>query len=268
VNRPLPDPCEANPQVPAYLAAVARRAAAKDPGNRFQSATRLAEALREEGGITQPDMARPVGSAGETAVLAVPRRRRRWRTFAAIVLGVLVLAALGVAGVRFGPDLIDGGGSGQDAPPLVDLPIQAVEDYDPEGSDQSERPEETGAVTDGDPDTAWHTERYATEDFGNLKSGVGLLVGLTEPAEATELVLDAPTAGASFEVRGAEGPDGQRPVVGRGTTTGGRQVVPLQVSSPQSAYLIWFTDLAQDGAGRYWADIGQVSLRGPANPGA
>jgi hypothetical protein len=268
VSRPLPDPCEMNPGVPAYLAAVARRAAAKDPADRFQSAARLAEALREEGGITQPDMERPIANSGETAVMPAPRRRRRVRALAWMVLAVLVLAAVGVAGVRFGPDLIDADGSGRDAPAVVDLRISAVEDYAPEGSDQSERPEETGAVTDGDPETAWHTERYATADFGNLKSGVGLLVGLAEPAEATELVLDATTAGASFEVLGAEGPDGQRELLGRGTTTGGTQTVPLQVTSPQSAYLIWFTELAPDGAGRYWGDVGQVSLRGPANPDA
>ena len=266
VSRPMPDPRATTPDVPAYLAAVARRAAAKDPAERFQSAARLAEALREETGATQPDMGAVLPRADETAVVARPRAPRRRRAVVASGV-VLLVGALGAAGYLYGPELLDGGGADAD-PVSVALPIRAVEDFDPEGTDQSERPEETGFAVDGDTSTAWHTERYASAEFGNLKSGVGLLIGLEEPAAVSEVVLDAPTPGARFEILGAEGADGQRPRLGGGTTTGAEQVVPLTGDTPQSAYVVWFTELAPDGNGRFWADVGEVTLKGPANPSA
>ena len=226
----------------------------------------MAEALREETGATQPDMGAVLPRADETAVVARPRAPRRRRAVVASGV-VLLVGALGAAGYLYGPGLLDGGG--EDADPVsVALPIRAVEDFDPEGTDQSERPEETGFAVDGDTSTAWHTERYASAEFGNLKSGVGLLIGLEEPAAVSEVVLEAPTPGARFEILGAEGADGQRPRLGGGTTTGAEQVVPLTGDTPQSAYVVWFTELAPDGNGRFWADVGEVTLKGPANPSA
>lgn len=267
VNRPLPDPRDVRPDLPGGLVAICRRAAAKAPGERFQSAQRMAEALREPDRATQLDQ--PVVRQGDTAVMGVPRRRRRrGRAIAWIAAVALIVAALAVAGVLLGPDLLDDGGGEAAAPRTVAVAVTAVEDYDPESADQTERPDEVALATDGDTTTAWHTERYASAEFGNLKSGVGLMVGLAQPAVVSQMVLTTQTPGATFEIQGDQGPDGQRETLARGTTTGGRQVVRLSTTTPQSAYLIWFTGLAPDGEGTYWADVAEVSLRGPANPGS
>lgn len=260
VSRDLPDPREVRPDASSYLCAVARRAAAKDPGSRFQSAAAMAQALREDSGATRLDVPHLAAAADETAEVSRPRRRRGRRLIAVLGATLLVAGAGGTA-YLLGPDLLSRGGGSAEAAPQA-LSIQAVEDYDPESSDRTERSDEVGLVFDGDPATAWHTERYTTAEFGNLKSGVGLLVGLAEPAVATELVLDSQTAGAQFEVYGQEGPDGTRELLGRGTTTGALQTVSLDGQTPHSAYLIWFTELAPDGAGRYWADVAGISLRG------
>jgi serine/threonine protein kinase/tetratricopeptide (TPR) repeat protein len=79
--------------VPADLDRVVRRCLAKDPEERFQSATDLAFALE---GLSS------VSSRGTAAALAVPRRRRRgaWTT---VGLGAVALAAIALfVGTRLG----------------------------------------------------------------------------------------------------------------------------------------------------------------------
>lgn len=263
---PLPDPRLAAPRVPAWLAACAMRAAAKDPGRRYPDAAAMVAAL--EGG----ERAAPAeeSMAGATAVLpalgdgdgaitgraARPRRRR--------ALAGLVVALVAAAAVAAGVILIDrAGDGGAPAPEPVALTISAVRDYDPEGDD-AEMPGLRGLAIDGDPSTAWTTERYDSEDFGNLKGGVGLLLGLGEPAVPTEIEISSPTPGARFEVRG---PDrgGTRAVLGRGVLGEGPRTVPLSGDAPVRAVLIWLTSLVPDGSGRYWAGIGQVRVRGVPN---
>ena len=267
---PLPDPRLAAPQVPAWLAACAMRAAAKDPGRRHPDAAAMVAAL--EGGERAAQAEDP--GAGGTAVLpalgdggdgddaatgraARPRRRR-----ALIGLAVaLVIAAAAAAGVILADPAGDGGAPAAEP---VALTISAVRDYDPEGDDGEEMPDLRGFAIDGDPSTAWRTERYATEDFGNLKEGVGLLVGLSAPAVPTEIEISSPTPGVRFEVRGPD-EGGSRAVLGRGVLGEGPQTIALSGDAPVRAVLIWLTALVPDDSGHYWAGIGQVRVRGVPN---
>jgi hypothetical protein len=148
------------------------------------------------------------------------------------------------------------------------LHIAAVRDYDPEGDGGAlspENPDQRGLAVDGDPSTAWYTERYrGSPEFGGLKTGVGLILRLTGPSVATQMVVSSPTPGARFEVRGPlDG--GRRQVLGTGTFTGGRQVVQLTRAAPAEAYVLWITSLVADGSGGYWAGVGEVQLRGVPN---
>ena len=148
------------------------------------------------------------------------------------------------------------------------LRIAAVRDYDPQGdsgAESPENPEQRGLAVDGDPSTAWYTEKYRdTPAFGGLKTGVGLLLRLTGPAVATQLVVSSPTPGAGFQVLGPL-VGGRRAVLGEGTFTGSEQVVALQRAAPAEAYVLWITSLVDDGAGSFWAGVGQVELRGIPN---
>jgi hypothetical protein len=116
------------------------------------------------------------------------------------------------------------------------------------------------------PTTAWYTERYQTSDFGGIKDGVGLVIRTARLARATELVVVSPTPGARFRVLGP-GQGLNRPVYAEGTFTGGQQVVPLRVSEPSDVYVLWITRLVPaDTPNRFWAGVGEVSLRAAANP--
>jgi hypothetical protein len=262
-SEPLPDPRVLAPDVPDWLAACALRAAEKDPDRRYADAAAMVTAL--EG-----------GHDGGTAVMSLPqggpvrleedtqrhrRPRRRAFLWGAGVLAVLVVAAV-AALVLFLPS--------EDPPEpaaaAVPLQLSAVVDYDPEGDDGEERDDLRGLAIDGDPATAWYTENYRdTPEFGGLKEGVGLMLGLGAPAIASEMVVASPTPGARFQVLG---PDvgGEREVLAEGEFTGTEQIVPLAPSEPARAYVLWITSLVPDDSGGYWAGVGEVQLRGVPNP--
>lgn len=261
-HEPLPDPRLAAPGVPDWLASCALRAAAKDPDERFSSAAAMGAALEEQRMSTAP---LPVIGAAAPADDDTHRHRRPRRRRRAVLVG-LAVAAVGGA-VSAGIVISDG--SSDPPPPAAvagPLTIAAVRDYDPEGdsgAQSPENPDQRGLAVDGDPATAWYTEKYrGSPQFGGLKTGVGLILRLADPAVATALVVSSPTPGARFEVRGPLDGAGNRKVLGRGTFTEGTQTVRLARAAPAEAYVLWITSLVDDGSGSYWAGVGQVELRG------
>lgn len=277
-SEPLPDPRVLAPAVPDWLAACATRAAAKEPAARFPDAGRMVAALREQdaGTAVMPAIVvPPAGLDGDDtgrrarrrrereAGVQSPRRRRRSRRRALWIVAAVALFAASVAGgvLILDPGADDPAVAGEVAP----LTLSAVRDYDPQG-DGAENPDQRGLAIDPDPATAWYTERYqATPEFGGLKTGVGLILRLTEPAIPTEMVVSTPTPGARFQLLGPLTGD-QREMLADGELTGGDQVVPLTARAAEQSYLLWITSLVDDGQGTFWAGVGKVELRGVPNP--
>jgi eukaryotic-like serine/threonine-protein kinase len=257
-SEPLPDPRTLAPAVPGWLAATAQRAAAKDPADRYPDAAAFVAALLSH---DEPER-------GATAMMSViegdtERHRRPGRRRAVWLAALVALAALGgiAAIVVLGPG---GGDSAPPAPAAGPLTLSSVQDFDPLG-DGRERPDLIALANDHDPSTAWYTENYQdTPELGGLKEGVGLSLGLTTSAVATEMVIDSPTPGAKFQVLGP-GSGIERETLAEGTLTGGEQVVPLTRAAPSGSYVLWFTSLVPDDKGGYWAGVGEVGLRGVPN---
>jgi eukaryotic-like serine/threonine-protein kinase len=266
-SEPMPDPRLAHPDVPEWLAACACRAAAKEPGDRFPTAEAMVAALEGrgtgEGGTLVMPAAAPPPVVDEPEGDTARRRRPRRGALAALSITVLVVAAAVAAVLVLGLPGRDDGASPAAAAP-VPLTIQAVRDDDPQG-DGSENPDQRGLAVDGKPDTAWYTEHYRdTPEFGGLKSGVGLIVRLSTPAVATEMVVSSPTPGARFQVLGRE-QGGERPVLAEATFTGQDQRVALKRAAPSTSYVLWITELVPDGTGKFWAGVGEVAFRGVPN---
>jgi serine/threonine-protein kinase len=283
-SEPLPDPRTVVASIPPWLAGIVMRAADKDPALRFPSAGAMAAALEAgpagDGGTAI--FPRPVAAAGhheagpdparDTATARRPRRRRRRGRVAAITAVILlVLVALGGAGIWMARD----GLGGADTPAQVDrgqatdLTIEAVRDFDPPagGGDGQENPGQRDLAVDGDPETAWFTERYQdTPTFGGLKDGVGLLLRLTGPAVLTEAQILSPTPGATFELQ-AVGAGGTRPVLAEGTFDGSPQTIIVAEAPAAQNYVVWITGLAPAADGGYQAAVAEVRLRGiPQEP--
>jgi len=119
---------------------------------------------------------------------------------------------------------------------------------------------------DGNPATAWHTDWYATAQFGNLYPGTGLLVDMGRPVTITAARITlGPARGAGLQLRVGAAPAlaRLRPVAHAANADG---VVRLQLTPPAHGryVLIWFTSLPPDPAGTFQAKVYSLQLRGRA----
>ncbi len=127
---------------------------------------------------------------------------------------------------------------------IVDPTLAGATAIDPEG-DGEERNDTAGFAIDGDGDTYWRSERYRSANFGNLKSGVGLIIDLGGSARVNEVVLDTESEDWSVEIyigddfSGAPGTWGEPAAAGRAL----RNKVDFSIDSlVGTQMLIWVTN--------------------------
>jgi serine/threonine-protein kinase len=268
--------------VPRELDAVVRQAMAPDADDRFQTAQAMADALyRSAADADGPPAGELVG------VLAEPPTRRelppsrdfmrnegRWLGW---TLALVVLAgALVVLGVTMaGDDLARLLGSG-DRPRVTGattpgttagsrpVTVSHATAYDPPRGDGRENDRTTGNAIDGQQDTSWTTEGYKSSSFGQLKSGVGLVLDLGSAKRASQLDLTLTTAGADFTLYAAD--DIVPPTIEDNrwqkvrSEQGAAQEVTVKLpGDAHQFYLVWFTNLPADGA-KFRAGVTEASF--------
>ena len=258
VHERPPDPRTIEPSVPRPLADATMCALEKRPADRFGTADAFGDALEGHG----PTQVMPL--EGDTGEMPRRRRRRRWP----IVVGVLVAVAAAAGGV-WKSGIVEsgnggGGGAAASTAGTTALALESVQAYDPFGTGGENGGLAANAI-DGDPQTTWNTEHYSG---GLNKPGVGLVLTLPRAERLTEVTIDSPTPGASFEVRAAPEDEGPGRVLASGTLTADAQRVPIADRPVGRTFVLWLTRLVPDpNAGdRLWASIGEVRLRGVPNP--
>jgi serine/threonine-protein kinase len=167
-------------------------------------------------------------------------RRRRGRTLALLVL-------LGAVGVVAASLLIDGSTA---AGPVA---VASVRSFDPQGDNGVENEELTPNAIDGDPSTAWRSERYTDPVALAGKDGVGLVLALDGTRSLDALEVTTAEAGWSARVYVADA--GDRPTLedwGEPVSS----VAEVDASTVRFALdgargrevLLWFTRLPATGA--------------------
>ncbi|MEV5432291.1 protein kinase family protein [Streptomyces sp. NPDC052701] len=139
---------------------------------------------------------RPVSHPGVTQPVPAPPPPLQTRTGKALkwAVSALLIAALGLGSWQLADALMEQGGKaddpsrtqttdGDDKNPKKPaagkpIPISSARDFDPFGSDRSEKPTDIGKVHDNSAATYWQTDYYLSADFGRLKSGVGVILDL------------------------------------------------------------------------------------------
>jgi len=273
----LISPRQVRAGVPTALDAAVVRAL--DPAGRAgPPELRTAEGLLDvlEGVVRAGRPARRPGSRRTTAPGRVAAGLRR---HVGVVCVLALLAGTGVAAYAAGRSIgtlrAPAGAASAPAteptapaaPAPADVPVDltqvSVRDFDPDGDGQ-ERPGSVADAHDGDPSTAWETERYDSADFGGLKDGVGLLVDLGRPTGVRRVELALTRAGVSAELRAADEPAGDAAdyrVLARARADGDRLALVPPEGTSERYLLVWLTGLAPDGE-RFSAGVTDIGVTG------
>jgi hypothetical protein len=164
---------------------------------------------------------------------------------------ILIIAiTLGVVGVLVGrsdvgKEIFGTKKKATTSPTAQPIAFQTPRSFDPPPGDGEENDIDLGLLHDGNPATAWHTDRYNSAALGGLKRGVGVVLPLSSATELGKLLVDSPTPGWRATVYVADAPAttlaGWGPPVGtlngRSFDLGGRKA---------GAVLLWITDLGPE----------------------
>lgn len=252
-------------RVPADLRALVHRLLDKDPDRRPAAAEVAGGAAPE---VPTQALAIPVQPLTESAPPAPGVVARAWRTpkLALAGAGVALAAAALVLLLPSDPSGEDSTASAQEAPapaPLAPVAVQNVSLFHPGGSD-NDSPDDVDLAVDGDPTTAWTTQRYNSPEFGNLRPGVGLLLDLGQPREVREVRVQVGSPGLSLRVHAGTAPDPallDTPAVGAAPSAAAEVVV--RPSDPVTAqfWVVWIDRLPPEGS-RHRAAVAEVALAG------
>ena len=199
------------------------------------------------------------------------------RTGRALKWGVsaLLIAALGLGSWQIADALLKGdppassdsnGGSGQQKEPAGEpVEISDAKDFDPEGSDGGENPEGVQDAIDGKSDTYWLTSKYYGQpNFGNLKSGVGLILDLGKQQQVSEVKVDF-MGKTSVDFRAAPKSATGMPNSLKGfnkVTSGSGEEVALKAKKPVTTQyvLVWLTELPLTENGDYRGRVTEIEV--------
>jgi hypothetical protein len=147
------------------------------------------------------------------------------------------------------------------------LNVASVVAVGPDGTADGDNPGTVSRVLAPDGGQPWYTQWYATPEFGNLRSGTGLLLDMGETVSVREvqLVLGS-EPGADVQVRVGSSPLLDLPTVASAASAGG--TVRLTATAPAKGryVLIWFTQLPPDGHGHYQVSVYSAAVDGTAGP--
>ena len=180
---------------------------------------------------------------------------RRWQALLFALFALVLLASLVVV-------FVNEFNRSRAVPPAPAAPyaLVAARDFDPEadGGDARENPEQARFVMDGDPTTAWTTERYGrSANFNGRKPGAGVIVDLGEVRTVSWVTVDVGAGATSADIRVPADPDATEPPLrnrdewrrldGFTASTGAVQV---KLESPVETrwVLVYLTSMPRDGA--------------------
>ena len=224
---------------------------------------------------------RRVGTKPPLPPPATQQRRRRWIGLL-LVLAVLLIAA-GIISAIILDRRLSGSpepqasseqtGTGADRAPTKPkkLTIASARDFDPQGDDKTENPDEVSLAYDGDPATRWRTVQYfGNPKLGNLKRGVGLVLDLDAPQPVRSVQLKLSGTGTAVEFRVPQTDPSQTPkppmnsdkrwrTVAAESNAGESATLTAEQDVTTRYVLVYLTSLPKEGSG-YRGGIYEVEV--------
>jgi serine/threonine-protein kinase len=261
VNEPAPSVLERRPDAPLRVASAVARALEKDPDDRFPTMRDFVAELQAcLAGLGEPDQDATLVIRAAPPQLRTRRRRRRRPGLPVVLLAAGTLAAAGAIGGYFATR--DGGGTPASGGPgnagATTVHLRAVAAYDPPPGDGTEHDELLARATDGNPDTYWETEHYASQAFGGLKDGVGIVLDAGKPVRLGRVTIRTDTPGFTAEIKAGASQTGPFETVSSSQTTAATTTFTLHVAQAREFYLVWLTSLAPSGD-RFQTHLNEVT---------
>ncbi|MGW3289540.1 serine/threonine protein kinase [Streptomyces sp. NPDC001002] len=228
----------------------------------------------------QGSYGRPAPRPGATQQMPSPPAPLQSRTGKALkwAVSALLIAALGLGSWQLADALMDKGGKSDDtnqtqttdgndknSQKAVSKPIaiSGARDFDPFG-DGSEKPGDIGKTYDSSMSTYWETNFYKGATFGNLKSGLGVILDLGKVQQVGKVTVTF-MGDTSVELRAASGDTGSEPTsfdsykkVADGS---GTSVTLKPDESLKSRYLlVWLTKLPLTEDGTYRGRVADIKV--------
>lgn len=274
----------------------------------LRSAAEIARTLRLSGededlhddqpslmGVSSPDLLRldpVIVPSGPPPGLEPPRRRPKAFEPAppttsqklverakGITRGDRRFVAIGVAGalalLTAIAVLVGQSGDHADAPaaptsPQRALPLAAAFDFDPQGSDRRENPQDVDRVIDSKATTGWRTATYfGSPQLGGLKDGVGVIVDLGGARTVESVRVQLGGSPTSFSIMTSDAQGSKPPSSLDSFTTvssvenAGADVSVYLPAQTQTRYiLVWLTSLPQSDDDGFRGEIREVAVRG------
>jgi len=255
LTEPAPDLLGPRPELPPRLAAAVARALEKDPDRRYQSMSQFVDELTaclEAAEAHDTTLVVPAAPSRE------PKRRQpRTLPAKAITGSVIVLAATGASYLVLGTHARKPLAPGQTIAAAIRL--RAVAAYDPPPGDGVEDNPRLSLATDGNPTTYWATEWYTNAHFGNLKSGVGIVLDAGKPVHLATLTVQSDTPGFVATIKAGHSRTGPFQPVTPTQTIARRTTFRLRPGPASEYYLLWITELSPTTGPNYQAHINEVN---------
>ena len=150
------------------------------------------------------------------------------------------------------------------SPPVTQLTLSTAEAFGPGGLGDGDNPSGAAYAIESNPPLAWSTNWYATPQFGMLKSGTGLLIGLAHQSTITSVRISLTGyRGVNLQLKVGNGTStGDFRVVATANDTGGTVRLTLHHPASVRYLLIWFTKLPPNGDGQYQESVYHVLVNG------
>jgi eukaryotic-like serine/threonine-protein kinase len=145
------------------------------------------------------------------------------------------------------------GGGGGSSGAVVHL--RGLAGYDPQG-DGTEHNELAALATDGNSAMSWTTERYNSQAFGGLKSGVGLMLDAGSAVKLASVTVSSPAGGFQAQIEAGSSPTGSFSIDSSSQTVSSTTTFTLAGQTAQY-YVVWITELPPGGR----AEISEVTAK-------
>jgi serine/threonine protein kinase len=228
----------------------------------------------------QGSYGRPATHPGATQPVATPPPPLQSRTGKVLkwAVSALLIAALGLGSWQLADALMEQGKSDDTGntkttdendknpakPVSKPIAISGARDFDPFGSDGSEKPADIDKTYDNSPGTYWQTDFYKGANFGNLKPGLGVILDLGKVQQVGKVTVTF-VGNTSAELRAASGDTSSEPTsfdaytkVAEGS---GTSVALKPDESVKTRYLlVWLTELPLTNDGNYRGRVADIKV--------